>query len=99
MATRLEQPIPLGYEFSAVIGVDVKGDLWSAIEVPNSAAVLGGLRSVRVDATVDDILVSDMGLMPTGTGELMLSLSAVLRKKLGKNVGDTVRVVLLQRLT
>jgi hypothetical protein len=61
--------------------------------------VFGGLRSVRVDATVDDLLVEDVGLMPTGSGELMLSVSAKLRKKLGKDVGDDVHLVLLRRLT
>jgi hypothetical protein len=54
---------------------------------------------VRVDAKVDEVVVEDMGLMPTGSGELMLSVSAALRKKLGKDVGDEVHVVLLRRLT
>jgi hypothetical protein len=99
MNARLDQPIPLDYRFSAAIGVEVKGDVWSAIQVPNSAEVFGSLRSVRVDATVDDVLVENMGLMPTGSGELMLSVSAALRKKLGKEVGDQVQVVLLRRLT
>lgn len=99
MTPRLENPIPLDHAFSGSIGVDVKGDIWSAITVPESAKLFGSLRSVRVDAMVDDVLVEDMGLMPTGSGELMLSVSAVLRKKLGKNVGDAVQVVLLRRLT
>jgi hypothetical protein len=99
MNARLDHPIPLDLEFSAPIGVDVKGDVWSAIQIPNSAAVFGSLRSVRVDATVDDVLVENMGLMPTGSGELMLSVSAALRKKLRKDVGDHVRVVLLRRNT
>lgn len=99
MATRLDPPVPLDCQFTASIGVDVKGDRWSAIEVPDSATLFGSLRSVRVDATVDDVPVNDMGLVPTGSGELMLSVSAALRKKLGKDIGDTVTVVLLRRLT
>jgi hypothetical protein len=99
MPARLEQPVTLDHEFFAPIGVEVKGDTWSAVQIPNSVEVFGGLRSVRVDATVDDVLVEDMGLMPTGSGELMLSVSAQLRKKLGKDVGDDVHVVLLRRLT
>ncbi len=95
----LDEPIPLDYEYSTPIGVDVKGDTWSAIVVPDSARIFGSLRSVRVDARVDDVLVENMGLMPTGSGELMLSVSAALRKKLGKDVGDEVHVVLLRRLT
>jgi hypothetical protein len=99
MTPRLDQPVSLDVSFSGAIGVDVKGDIWSAIQVPDSAAVFGSLRSVRVDATVDDVLIENMGLMPTGSGELMLSVSAALRKKLGKDVGDEVHVVILRRLT
>jgi hypothetical protein len=99
MTPRLEQPVPVDHDFIAKIGVDVKGDVWSAIEVPKSAAAFGSLRSVRVDARVDEVLVENMGLMPTGSGELMLSVSAALRKKLGKDVGDEVHVVILRRLT
>jgi len=99
MPALLDPPLPLDVEFVASIGVDVKGDVWSAIQVPDSAALFGSLRSVRVDATVDDIPIDNIGLMPTGSGELMLSVSAALRKKLGKDVGDAVRVVLLRRLT
>jgi hypothetical protein len=99
MTARLDPPVPLDYEFSATIGVDVKGDVWSAIAVPNSAATFGSLKSLRVDARVDEVLIEDMGLMPTGSGELMLSISAPVRKKLGKDVGDDVHVVILRRLT
>ncbi len=99
MATRLDPPIPLDYEFQAPIGVDVKGDIWSAIAVPDSAGTFGSLKSFRVDAKVDEVLIEDMGLMPTGSGELMLSISAAVRKKLGKDVGDDVHVVILRRLT
>ena len=93
------EPVQLDYEFTAPIAVDVKGDVWSAIAVPNSAAVFGSLKSVRVDAMVDDVLIENMGLMPTGSGELMLSISAAIRKKLGKDVGDEAHVVILRRLT
>ncbi|HEX3680407.1 MAG TPA: DUF1905 domain-containing protein [Galbitalea sp.] len=54
---------------------------------------------MRVDARVDAVLVENMGLMPTGSGELMLSVSSALRKKLGKDIGDDVRVAILRRLT
>jgi hypothetical protein len=57
------------------------------------------LRSVRVDVKVDGAVVEDTGLAPTGSGEPMLSVGAALRKSLGNEVGDEVRVVLLHRLT
>jgi hypothetical protein len=99
MTSRLDQPLPVDYEFSARIGVEVKGDVWSAIAIPDSVKVFGSLRSVRVDVRVDDVLIENLGLMPTGSGELMVSVSAALRKKLGKAVGDDVRVAILRRLT
>jgi len=99
MTPRLEQPVALDYEFDAPIGVDVKGDVWSAVQIPDSVAVFGGLRSVRVDAKVDETSLENVGLMPTGSGELMMSVSAALRKKLGKDVGEPVHVVILRRLT
>jgi hypothetical protein len=39
------------------------------------------------------------GLLPTGTGGHMLSISAGLRRRLGKEIGDPVAVHLTERLT
>ncbi|RXR24846.1 DUF1905 domain-containing protein [Oerskovia turbata] len=84
--------------FSGPIGVTVKGDVWSCVEIPDSVALLGTGKAVRVVATVDGHDLT-AGLMPTGTGGHMLSLSAKLRKSLGKGIGDTVTVHLRERLT
>lgn len=84
--------------FSGPIGVTVKGDVWSCVEIPDSVALLGTGRAVRVVATVDGRDLT-AGLMPTGTGGHMLSLSAKMRKSLGKDIGDTVTVQLKERLT
>ncbi|WP_234994156.1 hypothetical protein [Plantibacter flavus] len=46
-------PTELDHRFTAPIGVDVKGDVWSCVEMPGSAEFLGTGKSVRVDATVD----------------------------------------------
>jgi hypothetical protein len=79
-------------EFEAPIGVDVKGETWSCVEVPGAIEFFGSAKSVRVDATVDGQPLPNVGLMPTGSGGLMLSLSAKVRKQLGKELGDVVRV-------
>lgn len=92
-------PQPLDYSFSAPIGVDVKGETWSCVEVPGSADLFGTKRSVRVDATIDGIALANVGLMVTGTGGHMLSVSAKLRKQLGKQIGDTVDITLVSRLS
>ncbi len=89
---------PLDITFSAPIGVTVKGDVWFCVEVPGSVVLFGTGKSVKVVATVDDEPVT-AGLMPTGVGGHMLSISAKLRKKLGKDIGDTVTLHLSERLS
>ena len=92
-------PAPLDHEFTAPIGVEVKGETWACVEMTGSAEFFGTKRTVRVDAVVDGIPVPNVGLMVTGGGGHMLSLSKVLRAKLGKDLGDTVTVHLSERLT
>ena len=79
--------------FDATIGVEVKGETWSCIAIPDSVDRLGTGRSVRVDARIDDIVLTNVGAMQTGTGGHMVSISAAVRKRLGKDVGDAVDVV------
>ncbi|PPG50261.1 DUF1905 domain-containing protein [Rathayibacter sp. AY2B3] len=89
---------PMDVAFTAPIGVVVKGDLWSCVEVPGSVELFGTGRSVRVVATVDGEPVT-AGLLPTGAGGHMLSISAKLRKTIGKDLGDVVIVHLAERLS
>lgn len=89
---------PMDLQFTAPIGVEVKGDVWSCVEVPESKEVFGTGKAVKVAASVDgEPLV--VALMPTGSGGHMLSISAKLRKKIGKDVGDDVAVRISERLT
>lgn len=91
-------PGPIDVRFTAPIGLEVKGDVWSCVEVPGSVELFGTGKAIKVVATVDDEPLT-VGLMPTGAGGHMLSISAKLRKKLGKDVGDEVTVHLTERLT
>ncbi|PTL71494.1 DUF1905 domain-containing protein [Rathayibacter caricis DSM 15933] len=91
-------PGPLDIAFTAPIGVTVKGELWSCVEVPGSVELFGTGKAVKIRATVDGEPVT-ASLMPTGAGGHMLSISAKLRKALGKDLGDEVAVRLLERLT
>jgi len=86
------------FSFTGPIGVEVKGELWSCVEIPGSVELFGTGKAVRVVAQVDDQPVT-AGLMPTGSGGHMLSISAKLRKKLGKDLGDSVTVRVSERLT
>ncbi|WP_194410569.1 DUF1905 domain-containing protein [Microbacterium cremeum] len=83
--------------FEAPIGVDVKGELWSCVEIPGSVDFLGTGKSVRVDAEIDGIPLENVGAMVTGKGGHMISLSAKLRKQLGKEIGDIVHVAVTLR--
>lgn len=95
----MTEPSLLDYTFTAPIGVDIKGEMWSCVEMPGSAEFFATKRAVRVDAEVDGIELTNVGLMVTGTGGHMLSISAKLRKQLGKEIGDEVTVRLTRRLT
>lgn len=64
---------------------------WSVIEVPGSKEFFGTGKSVKANATVDGVAVTS-ALMPTGQGDHFISVSAALRKKLKKDVGDEVQV-------
>ncbi|WP_061962565.1 DUF1905 domain-containing protein [Demequina flava] len=90
---------PLDHTFTAPIGVDVKGETWPCVEMPDSAELFGTGKAVRVDATVDGVALENVGLMVTGRGGHMLSLNAKVRKQLGKGVGDDVTVTLTRRRT
>lgn len=49
---------------------------------------------IKVRGTIDDFEIRQYHLMPMGTGELFLPVRAEIRKKIGKSVGDKVKVVL-----
>lgn len=83
--------------FHTTIGVDIKGETWSCVEIPDSAAFFGTGKTVRVDATVDDVVLANVGAMVTGTGGHMVSLSAKVRKALGKDIGDDVDVTITRK--
>lgn len=83
--------------FETTIGVEVKGETWSCIEIPGSAEFFGTGKAVRVDALVDEVALDNVGAMVTGTGGHMVSLSAKVRKALGKDIGDAVTVTITTR--
>lgn len=83
--------------FQATIGVEVKGETWSCVEIPDSAAFFGTGKAVKVDAHIDEVVLENVGAMVTGQGGHMVSLSAKVRKTLGKDIGDTVNVTIAKR--
>jgi hypothetical protein len=83
--------MPDALAFSGTIVNPVWMPTWSVIEVPDSQEFFGHGKSVKANTTVDGIAVTS-ALMPTGQGHHFISVSAALRKKLGKDVGDQVDV-------
>lgn len=83
--------------FDAPIGVDVKGETWSCVEIPDSVDFFGTGKAVRIDALIDAVLLENVGAMVTGTGGHMVSLNGKVRKSLGKDIGDTVSVTITRR--
>ena len=49
---------------------------------------------VMVKGSIDGYEISRYNLMPTGKGELFLPVKAKIRKKIGKEAGDIVHVIL-----
>ena len=49
---------------------------------------------VRVRGSIDDYLLKQYKLMPMGNGRLFLPVKAAIRKKIKKEAGDYVRVIL-----
>ena len=47
--------------FETTIGVEVKGETWSCIEIPGSAEFFGTGKAVRVDALVDEVALDNVG--------------------------------------
>ncbi len=83
--------------FQAAIGVRVKSEIWSCIEIPGATELFGTGKGVRVDAKVDEVLLLNVGTLPTGEGGHMVSLNAKVRKQLGKEIGDVVEVTITSR--
>ena len=46
----------------------------------------------RVDAIIDDCELKNSSLMPVKGGRLFIAVKAEIRKKIGKEAGDTVRI-------
>ncbi len=62
-------------------------------EIPMSKVSFGMLR---VKGQIDSYELSNVHLMPLGNGHLMLTVKSEIRKKIKKQAGDTVHIVLYE---
>lgn len=74
--------------------IDGKGG-WTYVEIAEiQAEKKGPFGWVRVRGTVDAHEIRGYNLMPMGQGKLFFPVKAEIRKKIKKQVGDTVRLIL-----
>src|ERR1700733_3333465 len=70
---------------------------WSYIDIPADIAQQikpGNKKSFRVKGMLDGLSVSGMALMPMGEGNFIMALKAEVRKKIRKEAGAMLNLVL-----
>lgn len=67
---------------------------WTIVEIPEIPMTKRPFGMLKVKGRIDHHEFVGVSLMPIGNGHLGLAVSAKIRKKIGKEVSDMVRVVL-----
>jgi len=89
-------PTPINKTFTAKI--EKRPDLgWIHVMWPESVSYFGSTKSVKVAGTMDGIEFQT-AFMPWGDGTQFLPVSAKLLKAMKKQVGDTIKIYLKERL-
>ena len=77
--------------FTGIIGLEVKGSIWTCVNWPGSKQILGTGKATKIKGTVDGHPIQ-IALLPNGQGDHMLSLNKTILKKIDKQLGDAVTV-------
>ena len=70
---------------------------WTVVSMPSSAAFFETRGLVKIRGTIDGHPI-ESSFMALGDGTHMLPVKADIRKAIGKDDGDTVTVVIQQRI-
>ena len=87
----------LDIEFTVVLMRNETPGGWAYVVWAKSAAVFGSKGRVKVEATVDGVPFTT-AFMAMGDGRQMLPIKAAVRRAIGKQAGDRVKVELRARL-
>ena len=87
---------PIDLSFGEPLTGNMGPNAWTVVILPDSAALLGTSKPVKVVGTIDAHEFRAT-LLPLGEGRHMLPVNAKLRKVVGKVEGDAVSVHLSRR--
>jgi len=69
---------------------------WTYVEIPEIPMPKTSFGMLKVKGKVDTHEFSNVRLMPLGNGHLMLTVKSEIRKKIKKQAGDTVHIILYE---